>query len=95
MSTRAPKPRPTLVHLRSLEERLVAAERRNAGLSRAVLSLLRRIFRRCQGKPVNQLSRQMTPEEAVELHARMAAHGVAVDDDETRGGTPRRERAAR
>lgn len=54
----------------------MATERRSAGLSRAVLSLLRRIFRHCQGKPVNHTSRQMTPEEAVDFHARMAAHGV-------------------
>jgi hypothetical protein len=54
----------------------VDAERRHESLSRAVLALLLRIFRRCQGKPVNHLSRQMTPEEAVELHARLESHGV-------------------
>jgi type III secretory pathway lipoprotein EscJ len=64
-------------------------------MARAVLSLLRRVFCRSQGKAVNQLSRQMTPEEAVELRARLASHGVAVDDDESRDGNTRRERAAR
>ncbi len=71
----------------------MAAEQRHAGLSRAVLSLLRRIFRRCQGKPVNRHSRQMTPEEAVDLHARMAAHGVP-DDEESRGGRRQREQVS-
>lgn len=69
-------------------------ERHTATLSHTVLALLRRIFRRCQGLPVNKVSRQMTAEEAIELHARMAAHGVP-DDDETRGGTPREKRVAR
>lgn len=59
----------------------MATERRHAGLSRSVLALLRRIFQRCQGKPVNKLSRQMTPEEAVELHARMRAHGIPEKDE--------------
>jgi hypothetical protein len=54
----------------------VDVERRTEGLSRGVLALLRRIFRRCQGKPVNRLSRQMTPEEAVEMHACLEAHGI-------------------
>ena len=72
-------------------------DRHRATLSHTVLALLRRIFRRCQGKPVNTHSRQMTPEEAVELHARMAAHGVKDDDDddESRGGTPRKREAVR
>jgi len=94
MNTRAPKPRPTHAQIQSLTERLMAAEQRHAGLSRAVLSLLRRIFRRCQGKPVNRHSRQMTPEEAVDLHARMVAHGVVPDDEESHGGTRRRERVS-
>lgn len=69
-------------------------ERHTATLSHTVLALLRRIFRRCQGLPVNNKSRQMTPEEAIELHARMAAHGVP-DDDESRGGTERVKRLTR
>lgn len=71
--------------------------RRTTTLSRTVLALLRRIFRRCQGKPVNTHSRQMTPEEAVDLHARMVAHGVKDDDDddESHGGTPRQFQRAR
>lgn len=93
MHTRDPKPRPTHVQIQSLTDRLMAAERRHEGLSRAVLSLIRRIFRRCQGKPVNRLSRQMTPEEAVDLRATLAAHGMAEDDEESHGGMPQRERA--
>ncbi len=45
-------------------------------IARLTVALMRRIFRRCQGKPVNKLSRQMTPEEAVEFHACLDAHGV-------------------
>lgn len=68
-------------------------DRHTSNLTRNVLALLRRIFRRCQGKPVNKLSRQLTPAEAVEFHAQMAAHKVP-DEDESRGGT-RRERVER
>jgi hypothetical protein len=60
-------------------------DRHTSALTRNMLALLRRIFRRCQGRPVNAVSRQMTPEEAVDLHARLAAHGL-TDDDESRDG---------
>jgi hypothetical protein len=71
-------------------------DRHTATLSRTVLAMLRRIFRRCQGRPVNAISREMTPEEAVELQARMSAHGMhTTDDDESRDETPHRQQAIR
>jgi hypothetical protein len=54
----------------------MACDRARANITRAVSALLRRIFCRCQGRSVNHLSRQMTPEEAVDLRARLNAHGV-------------------
>lgn len=66
----------------------MATEFNQNSLARSLVALMRRIFRRCQGKPVNHLSRQMTPEEAVNFHESMAAHGIP-DDEESRGGTKR------
>lgn len=90
MSNRHPTPRPTHDRLRSLEARVVTAERERKDISRAVVALLRRIFRRCQGKRVNHLSRQMTPEEAISLHVQLQAHGV-----QTRKGSSVNEAPAR
>ena len=67
----------------------MATESNQNSLARSLVALMRRIFRRCQGKPVNHLSRQMTPEEAVKFHETMSAHGVP-DDEESRGGKTRR-----
>lgn len=69
-------------------------DRFTKSMARSLLAILRRIFRRCHGRPVNHLSRQMTPDEAVDLHARMAAHGVP-DDEETRDDRYRAHRVAR
>lgn len=79
--------RPPTTHerLQSLEDRAVATESNQNSLARSLVALMRRIFRRCQGKPVNHLSRQMTAEEAVKFHETMSAHGIP-DDEESRGG---------
>lgn len=54
----------------------MAFDRVHIHITRAISVLLRRLFCRCQGRSVNHLSRQMTPEEAVDLRARLNAHGV-------------------
>lgn len=68
--------------LRSLEQRAMVTETGQASIARAVVALMRRIFRHCRGKPVNTHSRQMTPEEALELHGRLVQHGV-IDEEVT------------
>lgn len=54
----------------------MTTENRQDNIGHLLWATVRRIFRRCQGKPVNNHSRQMTPEEAVDFHERMAAHGI-------------------
>lgn len=55
---------------------MATVDRSRVNIMRAVSALLRQVFCRCQGRAVNRLSRQMTPEEAVDLRARLNAHGV-------------------
>ncbi len=71
----------------------MSAEHHQNRIARSLVALMRRIFRRCQGKPVNHLSRQMTAEEAVYFHETMAAHGVP-DDEESRGGKRHQKQGA-
>jgi hypothetical protein len=54
----------------------MAFDRVHIHITRAISALLRRVFCRCQGRAVNHMSRQMTPEEAVDLRVCLNAHGV-------------------
>lgn len=51
----------------------MANERKQSMVSRLACALMRRVFKNCQGKSVNKISRQMTPEEAVDFYEEMAA----------------------
>lgn len=64
-------------------------------IARMARAMMRRIFKNCQGKPVNKRSRQMTPEEAVEFQERMEAHGVQGRKGSSVNESPRRSGAGR
>lgn len=50
----------------------MTAENRQDNMGHLLWATVRRLFRRCQGRPVNNLSRQLTPEEAVDFQEEMA-----------------------
>ena len=76
--------------MRDLERRMENLENKMSFVMRTLARLSRWFGRR----RVNAKSCMLSGPEAIAFKGKMAAHGV-TDDDETRGGTPRRERVAR